>query len=56
MARFSSKWMHAVCRLERQVRATLATEKRALLGSRAAVARWRAALAAGTPLQRLYAS
>lgn len=34
--------------------ATLATEKHALTGSRAAVAAWRAALEAGAPLSRLY--
>lgn len=41
-------------RIQRQVCATLATEKRALAGSRAAVAAWRAALESGAPLSRLY--
>jgi hypothetical protein len=41
-------------RIQRQVCATLATEKRALAGSCAAVAAWRAALESGRPLSRLY--
>ena len=43
-----------MCRIQRQVCATLATEKRALAGSRATVAAWRAALESGAPLSRLY--
>ena len=44
------------CRLEGQVRTTLAVEKRALTGPRAVLAAWRQALASGRPLELLYAA